>query len=416
MILFLLMVLGVAWIATTHAERVRFGKSVVGAIPVKELRQVAEQIRPEHEAYVQALRSRTPWIAVTPAIVALYITIYLGMVFGAGAVSDPETQLRWGASFGPSTTNGEWWRLLGATFVHAGFFHLIFDLVGLVQIAFVLERLVGRLAVASVYVAAGVFGSLVSLSEDPIAVYTGGSAAIFGLYGLFAVATTVGLLQKGPLTMPVATAIRLVPAPGLYLLYNLAGGGSGTGAEIAGLFAGLSCGLAMAKGLTDHKPPLTRGAAVMGAAAAIAFVFAVPLRGVADVRPELARVVELESQMAGHYEYALARFRKEQLPADKLIELIEKTIRPELQRAQARIKALEGVPSEHEAMVAAAARYLSLRDESYRLRADGLANKNMISLRDAERRERAALEALATIKPSDEPAEVPAAGDAAEGK
>jgi hypothetical protein len=226
----------------------------------------------------------------------------------------------------------------------------------------------------------------------------------------------VGLLQKGPLTMPVATAIRLVPAPALYLLYNLAGGGSGTGAEIAGLFAGLSCGLAMAKGLTDHKPPLTRGAAVMGAAAAIAFVFAVPLRGVADVRPELARVVELESQMAGHYEYALARFRKEQLPAGKLIELIEKTIRPELQRAQARIKALEGVPSEHEAMVAAAARYLSLRDESYRLRADGLANKNMISLRDAERRERAALEALATIKPSDEPAEVPAAGDAAEGK
>jgi rhomboid protease GluP len=405
MILFLLMIIGVAWVATTPAERARFFRTVVGAVPVKQVQAVAEQVRPQHDAFEEALRARTRWAVVTPALIAIHVLVFLGMVFGAGALADVETQVRWGASFGPRTTNGEWWRLLTATFVHAGFFHLVMDLAGLVQVAFLLERLVGRLAVAAVYIAAGIFGSLVTLSADPVAVATGGSAAIFGLYGTLAVSMAVGVVHRSAVTMPVMTAAKLAPAAALFFLYNVAGGGSGTGAEMAGLFAGLSCGLAMAKGLADHKPPLQRGVAVMATAAAIAVVFAVPLRGVTDVRPEIERVASIEDRIAATYEGAVTRFRKGQLKAEALADLIDRTIRPELQQAHSRIKALEGVPSEHEAMVAAAAQYLKLRDESYSLRADGLRLTNMIKLRDAERRERAALEALQKIRPPREPVE-----------
>src|SRR5262249_16671345 len=35
--------------------------------------------------------------------------------------------LAWGASIGTRTTNGEWWRLLTATFLHATFMHLVIN-------------------------------------------------------------------------------------------------------------------------------------------------------------------------------------------------------------------------------------------------------------------------------------------------
>ena len=52
------------------------------------------------------------------------------------------------------------------------------------QLGAVLERLVGRLAFGAVYVMAGVFTSLVNLASYPVAVTSGASGAVFGLYGL----------------------------------------------------------------------------------------------------------------------------------------------------------------------------------------------------------------------------------------
>ncbi len=46
------------------------------------------------------------------------------------------------------------------------------------------ERLVGQLAFAAVYLAAGTFASLVLVSAHPLAVMVGASGAIFGVYGL----------------------------------------------------------------------------------------------------------------------------------------------------------------------------------------------------------------------------------------
>src|SRR6202035_2476066 len=99
---------------------------------------------------------------------------------GAGALSDPQTLVGWGASFGPRTTNGEWWRLVTSMFVHSGMLQLLVNVGGLVSIGFMLERLVRRPAFAAVYFAAGVLASLVSLSVHPMAVSAGASGAIFG--------------------------------------------------------------------------------------------------------------------------------------------------------------------------------------------------------------------------------------------
>src|SRR5215510_11248376 len=55
----------------------------------------------------------------------------------------PETLVRWGANYGPSTTNGQWWRLVTAMFVHGGMVSLPINLAALVQLGVILERLIG---------------------------------------------------------------------------------------------------------------------------------------------------------------------------------------------------------------------------------------------------------------------------------
>jgi len=139
----------------------------------------------------------------------------------------------------------------------------------------------------------------------------------------------------------------------------------------------------------------------MGAAVVIAVAYGVPLRGIADVRPEMERVVAIEGRTAIAYEKAVVQFRKGHMTAKALAQLIDRTIMPELQAASARVKALEGVPAEHQPLVASAEEYLRLRDESWRLRAEGLNTRNLLTLQKAERPERAALEALQRIRPAD---------------
>jgi hypothetical protein len=136
----------------------------------------------------------------------------------------------------------------------------------------------------------------------------------------------------------------------------------------------------------------------MAATVVIAVAFAVPLRGLANVQPEIERVIEFEGRTAGAYDAAVIRFQKGRITAKALAELIDRTIRPELQANRARLKALGRVPSQHQPLIAGTEEYLRLRDEGWRLRADGLRKGSMVTLREAEKSERASLEALENVK------------------
>src|SRR5262245_2097495 len=71
------------------------------------------------EDFDAALRERTKWTFVTPALLAVFVTVYFAMAWGDAAWND-ELLLHWGGSIGPRTTNGQWWRLVTALFVHWG--------------------------------------------------------------------------------------------------------------------------------------------------------------------------------------------------------------------------------------------------------------------------------------------------------
>ena len=97
---------------------------------------------------------------------------------------DPETMIRLGVDYGPRTTNGEWWRLLTAIFLHYGLIHFAMNMYVFFDIGRLIERFVGARAFLIVYLLAGLTGSLFSLAHHPQSAGAGASGAIFGLYGV----------------------------------------------------------------------------------------------------------------------------------------------------------------------------------------------------------------------------------------
>lgn len=81
---------------------------------------------------------------------------------------------------------GQYYRLLTAMFLHFGVFHLAFNLYALYLVGPTLERAVGRLRFAAVYLLSGLTGSAFSYAlgtTDKIA--AGASGAVFGLFAAF---------------------------------------------------------------------------------------------------------------------------------------------------------------------------------------------------------------------------------------
>ncbi len=386
---------GVAYRATTPEERARFLEQYIQPAALAMDRVVFAT-----EPFRAALRARTPWIVLTPALAALNALVFVVMLFGDRPFSEPGTLLDWGASQGPHTTNGEWWRLATAMFVHAGMFHLLFNLIGLAQVGELLERLVGPVVVACVYVTAGVLASLVSISEYPLAVHIGASAAVFGLYGLLLAVTAWGMLRRTGVTIPLAVFQSLAPSAAMFFLYSVVTDGIASTPNFTGFIVGLVMGLALTKNAGERKPALHPLAIAMAAAAVVIVYVALPLRGLMDIRPEIAQLVTSEDRTANVYRLAVGRFTKKQRPIDTrvLTDLIDGTILPQLRAARARVDALDRVLAEHQPLVASASEYLRLREASWRLRAEGLRKGSMSILREAERIEQASLGALHRLR------------------
>ena len=398
LLLFLLVVGGLMLRGMTPEERIAFLHRVLAWL--SRVKAAITYVPPECQPFNEALRARTRWTIVTPAIAAANVVVFFGMVWGAGALGERDTLLAWGASFGPRTTNGEWWRLLTSTFVHMGVVHVLASVAGTLRAGLMLERLVGHVAFATTYVSAGVLGGLATMAMHPVALHAGASGAVFGIYGLLLASMGWSMVRPSEVTIPKAALRQLAPGAIVFLLYTVITEGMVTPAMITGLMMGGICGVVLAGGVTARKPPIRRVMATLAATAGIVVVFAVPLRGVADVTSEIAQVVAVERQISHDYDGAIDKFKKERRHTEVLIEQIER-IRPELRNASTRLNALVNVPDEQLWLVSGAKEYLRLRDESWRLRAEGLRQSSMQLLHQADSMERAALDALETIQPAE---------------
>ena len=91
---------------------------------------------------------------------------------------------RMGAKLGEDIfVRGEWWRVAACNWLHAGVFHLICNVMGILNLGVPLERLYGGLSVGAVYLFSGISGVLMSLLFMPRVLTVGASGSVFGLIG-----------------------------------------------------------------------------------------------------------------------------------------------------------------------------------------------------------------------------------------
>jgi rhomboid protease GluP len=380
-------------------ERVQFLRNArtKALAAVRNAREEITRVPPECEAFAQELRSRTSVAVVTPAILALNIAIFICMCFGTGAFSDSATLVSWGGSVGPRTTNGEWWRLVTSLFVHSGVLPLVANLIGFVSVGFMLERLVGPIAFAVTYAAAGVLAGVAELSAHQVAVSTGASGAIFGVYGLLAASTAWGFYRQSPATIPLVALKGLLPGAFVFLTVDVLTHGFQSDGRIAGFAAGFVAGVILVAGVTYRKPAMQRVWATVGATAGIVVLLGAPLRGLDDARADVAAVIAVEGRTAQEYDAEIGRANDGRSTMRERIVLIDQ-IRPQLQALRARLESFDRVPREQQALVASAIEFLKTRDESWRLRKEALRKSNLQILRQADSVERTSIDRFRKLK------------------
>jgi membrane associated rhomboid family serine protease len=337
---------------------------------IRQGKEAATRGEPEGDAFRDALRARMPRANATLALVS--------MIAAATLLTGSETL----TNIGLRTTNGEWWRLLTSAFVQAGFLQFLINLAVLAQVGFVVERLLGSVALAATFAIGAIFAGIVHLSVDPLAAGAGASGALFALYGVLTASVVWSLLRPSGVTMPLATRKTYILTGSIFVLYSLADGSIAAAAELTSFLAGLCCGAVLGKNVNEEQVEPRRVGMVAGACAVVALLMALPLRGLMDVRPEIQKVVALEDRTAGAYSAAVDKFRKGRMTADALAQMIERTIVPELEAADGRLKTYTKIPAEHQPLVADAEAYLRLRCASWRLRADAVRKSNAVPRRD----------------------------------
>jgi rhomboid protease GluP len=98
---------------------------------------------------------------------------------------NPRLLIQFGAKVNTYIAEGEYWRLLTATFLHIGLLHLLLNGWALYLFGPLIERHFGALRFVIIYLVAGLGGSIASFAFGP-ELSAGASGAIFGLVGALA--------------------------------------------------------------------------------------------------------------------------------------------------------------------------------------------------------------------------------------
>jgi membrane associated rhomboid family serine protease len=286
-----------------------------------------------------------------------------------------------------------------AMFVRSPILELFLSAVSLWQIGLILERLVGRLAFATVYVASGLAAAIVGLSASSGGMSAGPSAAVLGMYALLLVTSISSVIHRSSVSIPLSVAKRLAPIAAMFVLYKLTTTGLWNVPAFAALLCGLVGGIVIWRDVNERMPQVRRLATALATVVTVVTLYAViavhrPVNETINVRWEIDRVIAVESRTAALYDKEVDRFRRGRITAAALADVIDKTIVPELHAVVVRMRALQDVPPDQKPLIASAETFLKLRDESWILRAAALHKADMLRLRQADSKEEASREAF----------------------
>ena len=199
--------------------------------------------KPTATRTIQSMRRSTRSVAApaTAALVALNVLIYLVSVYQGGGLNLPGGQLfsdMWLS--GAQVSDGDWYRLLTAMFLHGSLLHLLFNMLALFWLGSVVEQALGTPRYLVVYFLAGIAGSAGALVfSSPFAVTVGASGAIFGVMGALLILeyrTTGSFAGQAMMLIIVNLAITFA-IPGI-----------SKGGHLGGLVGGVLVSLALDEG------------------------------------------------------------------------------------------------------------------------------------------------------------------------
>ena len=205
----------------------------------------------------------------TIVLIALNVAAYLAEIAtGSGGLSGTSGSVI--ANFGlqgNAVADGEWYRLLTGGFLHAGLFHIGFNMFALYILGRLLEPSIGTPRFVVLYFAAlfaGAFGAIAL--TDPHTVTVGASGAVFGLFG------AAFVIARGRGLNALASELGVILLLNLGLTFGVSG--ISIGGHLGGLVGGLVCAMFIVAGERGNLGPNPRPAEILGMVAVAVFSIA----------------------------------------------------------------------------------------------------------------------------------------------
>ncbi len=208
---------------------------------------------------------------VTTAIIIACVVLFVGTGGGIGLQSSGHGWIYDHLALQGFTTihfGHDYWRLVTSGFLHAGLFHIGFNMYLLWLLGRQLEPAMGSVRFATVYFTCLLAGSFGGLVQTSTAVIVGASGAVFGLMTVLAVEQ----FRRGldPFAGGLGALILINLAFGFIPSFNIA-----VGAHIGGLIAGGLAGFAFHQADRMRQPWLGYAACAAIAVAAVLGAIAV---------------------------------------------------------------------------------------------------------------------------------------------
>lgn len=315
---------------------------------------------------------------VVPILVLANVATYACLLVVSGRMTEPNVAnlLEWGANFGPRTLHGQWWRLFTSMFLHFDVLHLGLNMWVLWKVGRLVERLVGSATFATLYVAAGLLGSVASLAWNPSVISAGASGAVFGVVGaLFAFVATNRAVVPAELFRSLRGS--LVGFLGYNLLFGLLLPGIDMAAHMGGLAAGAVSGMLCGRPLAASGPArsLRYAALLVGPAAVLVAAVCYLPQPPADVQQQLGQFARLESQAIKQLD-ELSQQVQQGLSDDQLAQRVQRDIQPVWRKCESCVQAARSAPLADQQYLSRLIEYVALRQRSCNTLVEGLQQRD----------------------------------------
>jgi len=193
-----------------------------GIIGMFEMTEELNEKTTKEDKKLAKIFKENKYPTLTFILIGINILIYLASLLNYSGV------INLFANYYKNLQQGEIWRLITCTFVHADILHILFNMIALYAIGPLIEKYYGKIKYLLIYLGSGIIGSLFSAVLGN-SVSVGASGAIFGLFGAMLFfgykyrATLDGFLRSSVVPIIITNLLISIIMPNIDTFAHLGG-------------------------------------------------------------------------------------------------------------------------------------------------------------------------------------------------